>query len=79
MEHTNSLEAFGYMANVIALSGGIGEGATELDAFDAALCDAGVGNYNLVCVSSILPPKCQVVRLREVPPNKMPPVGALVP
>jgi arginine decarboxylase len=34
---------------------GTGRGPTELAAYDAALAAAGVGNYNLVAVSSILP------------------------
>lgn len=35
---------------------GVGKGSTELNAFDNALYNAGVGNYNLIKVSSILPP-----------------------
>jgi arginine decarboxylase len=38
---------------------GSGEGATPLNSFDAALLDAGIGNLNLVRVSSILPPGAQ--------------------
>lgn len=37
---------------------GIGNGKDKLDSLDAALLDAGVGNLNLVKVSSILPPGC---------------------
>ncbi len=39
----------------IELVWGTGEGATELSAFDAALADAGVHNYNLVTLSSVIP------------------------
>ena len=52
---------------------GCAEGFTELNAFDAAIINAGVGNTNLVRMSSILPPRCE-----EVPPVKLP-QGALVP
>lgn len=41
------------------LTCGRGEGFTPLSAFDAALWDAGVGDLNLVKVSSILPPGCK--------------------
>lgn len=36
----------------IHLASGTGEGPTELAAFDAALMDAGVAIYNLLCPSS---------------------------
>lgn len=39
----------------ICLSSGTGEGPTPLAAFDAALPDAGVANYNLLCLSSVIP------------------------
>lgn len=38
------------------LVSGTGSGSTALNAFDNALYNAGVGNYNLIKVSSILPP-----------------------
>lgn len=43
------------------LGSGEGRGGTELAAFDAALLDAGVGDGNLVTVSSVLPAGCEVV------------------
>lgn len=46
----------------IQLSSGTGEGPTELAAFDAALMDAGVANYNLLCLSSVIPPNARIVR-----------------
>lgn len=52
---------------------GHAEGFTELNAFDQALLDAGVGDTNLVRMSSILPPHCQ-----RIEPVKLP-YGALVP
>lgn len=52
---------------------GCAEGFTELNAFDGALLNAGVGNTNLVRMSSILPPRCE-----EVSPVRLP-QGSLVP
>ena len=49
------------------------EGETPLNAFDAALMAACIGNTNLVKVSSILPPHCE-----EISPVRLP-FGALVP
>jgi arginine decarboxylase len=40
----------------IHVSSGRGEGPTPLAAFDAALRDAGVSNYNLIALSSVIPP-----------------------
>ena len=37
---------------------GTGSGNHRLDSIDAALLDAGIGNLNLVRISSILPPGC---------------------
>ncbi len=60
-----------------ALVAGSGEGKSELTAFDAALLAAGLGNYNLVKMSSIMPPGARVSdRLREeVPPGSLLPVA----
>jgi len=44
----------------IQVSGGIGSGPTELSAFDQALVRAGVANYNLIYLSSVLPPDSDV-------------------
>ena len=40
---------------------GKGYGKTTLSAFDAALKDAGVYNYNLITLSSIIPPGSKVI------------------
>ena len=54
----------------IHLGSGVGSGPTELAAFDAALADAGVANYNLLCLSSVIPPRAQIVRARyRTPPE----------
>lgn len=49
---------------VIALATGVGSGPTPLAAFDAALLDAGVANYNLICLSSVIPPGSVIERRR---------------
>lgn len=56
------------------LVAGKAEGSTPLNAFDNALLDAGIGDVNLVKVSSIVPPNAEVVLEK---PNL--PRGALVP
>jgi arginine decarboxylase len=42
------------MLNVLIVSG-VGHGETTLSAFDAALAEAGIHNFNIIKVSSILP------------------------
>ncbi len=49
------------------------EGKSKLTAFDNALLQAGVGNVNLLKVSSILPPSC------TYDPDFILPLGALTP
>ena len=56
-----------------AATAGHAEGGTALNAFDNALLAAGIGNINLIKVSSILPPEVPVVELPKIKP------GALVP
>lgn len=48
----------------IVIATGRGEGPTRLAAFDTALLDAGVANYNLLCLSSVIPPGSRIVRRR---------------
>lgn len=42
---------------------GTGEGQSVLGAFDAALAAAGIHNYNLVTMSSVVPPETSVIRV----------------
>jgi arginine decarboxylase len=56
-----------------AATAGHAEGATALNAFDNALLAAGIGNINLVKVSSIVPPEVEIVDLPKIKP------GAIVP
>jgi arginine decarboxylase len=55
------------------LVSGASEGFTPLNAFDGALLQAGIGNTNIIKMSSIVPPHCQ-----RISPIALPP-GALVP
>jgi arginine decarboxylase len=55
------------------LVSGASEGYTPLNAFDGALLQAGIGNTNIVKMSSIVPPHCQLISPIPLPP------GALVP
>jgi arginine decarboxylase len=48
----------------IAIARGLGQGPTLLASFDTALLDAGVANYNLICLSSVIPPGSRIVRER---------------
>lgn len=45
----------------INLTSGTGVGPTQLSAFDNALVNAGVANFNLIYLSSVLPPNSSVV------------------
>jgi arginine decarboxylase len=40
---------------------GVGRSIRELESFESALRDAGISQYNLVRVSSIIPPNCEVI------------------
>jgi len=53
---------------------GKAEGETPLNAFDNALIDAGIGDVNLIKVSSIVPPEAEVILAKPELPR-----GALVP
>lgn len=57
----------------VSLVAGHGEGATELNAFDRALQDAGVADINFLRVTSIMPPGARVI---DLPPY---PAGLLLP
>jgi arginine decarboxylase len=56
-----------------AATAGHAEGGTTLNAFDNALLAAGIGNINLIKISSILPPDVPVLDLPKIKP------GALIP
>jgi arginine decarboxylase len=48
---------------------GVGEARRALNAIDAALLEAGVGHYNLLKVSSILPPAARPAETVELAPG----------
>lgn len=60
---------------IVKLAAGAAEGRTRLTAFDRALLAAGIGNLNLVKVSSILPPACEYREDFEVPPGSLTPTA----
>ena len=63
----------GKNVTMAAATAGHAEGGTILNAFDNALLAAGIGNINLIKVSSIVPPDVEIVDLPKIKP------GALVP
>jgi len=54
---------------------GASEGYTPLNAFDGALLRAGIGDINLVKVSSIVPPHCQLISPISLPPGSLVPTA----
>lgn len=61
--------------NIYTLVKGASEGRTRLNAFDKALLNAGVGDTNLMRMSSILPPAAEQVGVNEITLPK----GGLIP
>lgn len=52
----------------IFVTTGTGDGPTPLAAFDAALINAGVANYNLLYLSSVIPADAVIQRAKYVAP-----------
>lgn len=59
----------------VRLAAGGAEGEAKLTAFDKALLAAGIGNINLIRVSSILPPDCTFEEHFPVPPGSLTPTA----
>lgn len=57
------------------LAAGAAEGETPLNAFDNALLAAGIGNLNLVRVSSIVPAGARHVEYLDLPPGSLTPTA----
>lgn len=55
----------------IAIVSGKDEGPTKLNAFDNALSDAGIGDVNLIKVSSMLAGNTEIGELPELKPGSM--------
>lgn len=53
--------------STIYVARGVGRAPTELAAYDAALADVGLHNYNLVSVSSVIPAEATVERVDRAP------------
>ena len=66
--------SFGELPKAFFLASGAADGYSPLNAFDAALIQAGIGDLNLVKVSSIIPAGC-----KEIQPQGLLPRGSIVP
>jgi arginine decarboxylase len=67
------------LPRAVSVVAGAGEGATDLNAFDHALMDAGIANLNFLRVTSIFPQGARVVPMRPfVPGMLMPAVYARI-
>lgn len=63
------------IANKYTIRTGVGESTKYLPSFDKALIEAGVGNYNLVRLSSILPARCECVDEIDLPEGSLLPTA----
>ncbi len=61
--------------NIFCLRASAGDASSELNAFDMALFKAGVGNMNLLKISSILPPHCEYVEKMKFEEGALVPVA----
>lgn len=50
-----------FIPNKVFFTKGVGRNREQLQSFELALRDAGIAQFNLVTVSSILPPHCKVI------------------
>ena len=53
--------------STIHVAGGVGVAPTEMAAYDAALADANLHNYNLIAVSSVIPADAELAVVDEAP------------
>jgi arginine decarboxylase len=60
-----------YIPKYFSLVAGKAEGNTKLTAFDNALLSANVGDYNIVKVSSIIPPGCVFMSDYKIEPGSI--------
>ena len=63
----------------VVITSGRGTGTSGLNAFDRALLDAGVGDLNLLKISSILPAQAKITRLAGRSATAVLPAGTIVP
>lgn len=52
---------------LIRITTGTGESKTKKSAFDRALCDAGISNYNIIKLSSVIPEGSEIVEEKVSP------------
>lgn len=64
-----------HIPNVYFLCAGSSEGKSALTSFDGALLAAGIGNVNLVRLSSILPPACSEIDPFAIPQGSLVPIA----
>jgi arginine decarboxylase len=57
------------------LVSGASDGYTALNAFDGALLNAGIGDTNLIKMSSIVPPRCTLINPIRIPPGSLVPTA----
>jgi arginine decarboxylase len=55
----------GLVPKKVFFTSGVGTHKEMLESFEMALRDAGIEKFNLVTVSSILPPKCEIIDRSE--------------
>lgn len=56
---------FDFVPKKVFFTKGVGHHTEELASFELALRDAGIEKYNLVTVSSIFPPHCEIINKEE--------------
>lgn len=64
--------------NMVCLASGAAEGDSELTAFDNALRKGGIGDVNLIRVSSIVPPNAKMSPLPDLPYGSLAPAAYAV-
>lgn len=63
------------IATKYKIGSGVGKSMNHLVSFDKALISAGVGNYNLVRLSSILPADCELTDKIDLPEGSLLPTA----
>lgn len=61
----DSKNSFDFVPKKVFFTKGVGHHTEELASFELALRDAGIEKYNLVTVSSIFPPHCEIIDKEE--------------
>ncbi len=61
--------------DIFFICSGSSEGNSQLTSFDGALLASGIGNTNLIKLSSILPPQCREVSPLDLTPGSFIPIA----